>query len=154
MIIKKFLKFKKSFTLLELLVVIIIVGILATAIMVFLSNARKKGRDTKRVAELGEIVKALDIYTTSYGGKYPRGLRELVESGLLPVEPKDPLNKDLYVYRYCVNSNQTKYHLGAKLENKDHNALDNDADLRIGQDGCGFGSFSGDDREGMYDLTS
>lgn len=143
---------KKSFTLLELLVVIVIIGILAAGISILLSKARQKGRDVKRIAELQEIVKALDIYNTSHGGKYPESLSDLVFERLLIAEPKDPLNNKDYFYRYCVNSDQKNYHLGAKLENKDHSALKNDAD--IVNDGCSKNSFRGSDREAIYDLSS
>ncbi len=143
---------KKSFTLLELLVVIVIIGVLAAGISILLSRAREKGRDVKRIAELQEIVKALDIYNTSHGGKYPNSLSELIAERLLIAEPKDPLNNKDYFYRYCVNAEQRDYHLGAKLENKDHPALKNDADLV--NDGCLKNSFSGSDREAIYDLSS
>jgi prepilin-type N-terminal cleavage/methylation domain-containing protein len=49
------LKNKKGFTLIELLVVIAIVGLLAILAVVALNSARKKARDSERVAVMKQI---------------------------------------------------------------------------------------------------
>ena len=61
---------KTGFTLIELLVVIAIIGVLASIVLVFLSSARAKSRDAKRVATLQEMQKALELYYAD-NGKYP-----------------------------------------------------------------------------------
>ena len=58
---------QKAFTLIELLVVIAIIGLLASIIMVSLSNARAKGRDAKRRADLKQIATALELYYSDFG---------------------------------------------------------------------------------------
>lgn len=55
-------KKQKGFTLIELLVVISIIGLLGTLAMTSINNARMKARDTKRMADLKQIQKALDLY--------------------------------------------------------------------------------------------
>ena len=52
----------KGFTLIELLVVIAIISLLATLAITSLNNARKKARDSKRLADIGQLQKALDLY--------------------------------------------------------------------------------------------
>lgn len=55
------LKSKLGFTLIELLVVISIIGVLATFIVASFNNARIKGRDARRKADLDAIKKALEL---------------------------------------------------------------------------------------------
>jgi len=68
--IKTNYKKKRGFTLIELLIVIAIIGILASFVMVALSSARAKARDTRRIEEVAQIAKALDVYYATYG-RYP-----------------------------------------------------------------------------------
>jgi len=53
---------QKGFTLIELLVVISIISLLASVILVALTGARSKARDTKRRADLRQLATALELY--------------------------------------------------------------------------------------------
>src|SRR3989338_390733 len=61
-----YLKQKRGFTLIELLVVISIISLLATLVVTALNNARAKARDAKRLADINQLQKALDLYYDKY----------------------------------------------------------------------------------------
>jgi len=67
-----------GFTVIELLVVVSIIGVLASMITVNINDSRKKARDTKRIADLDSMKTALEIYNNQ-NGAYPDG--GCVESG-------------------------------------------------------------------------
>jgi len=63
----------KAFTLVELLVVLAIIGILASIIVVSLQTTRTKARDTRRKADMEAIRGALEVYRNT-NGSYPNSL--------------------------------------------------------------------------------
>lgn len=61
---------KKGFTLVEMLIVVVIIGILAAAILPRLTGAQAATRDTARRSALNQIAQGLELYNTS-NGTYP-----------------------------------------------------------------------------------
>jgi type II secretion system protein G len=63
---------QKSFTLIELLLVISVIGLLSSVILTSLVSSLEKARDTKRKTELSQLAKALEMYWSANNGKYPQ----------------------------------------------------------------------------------
>ncbi len=62
--------YRRGFTLIEILVVVALLGLIASIILVSISNSRMKARDARRIADLREVMKALDLYCNE-NGQYP-----------------------------------------------------------------------------------
>ncbi len=61
------LKKQKGFTLVELLIVIIIIGILATLVIVTFSGVQARARDSKRQTDIGALDSHLEAYYAQHG---------------------------------------------------------------------------------------
>jgi general secretion pathway protein G len=79
-----------GFTLLELMIVMIIIGVLAAiAVPSYLSSVRK-AKEAVLKEDLHTMRSAIDSYTVDKA-KAPQSLGDLVESGYLKAIPKDPI---------------------------------------------------------------
>lgn len=89
---------KKAFTLIEMLIVIVIIGILAAALVPRLVSVQGRARDTKRKADLQQIGSALAIYKTdnstfpTASGNVALVLANQFLSGYLTSTPTDPVS--------------------------------------------------------------
>jgi len=118
-----------AFTLVELVVVITILGIIWTIAFISLQWYSSKARDSKRVFEIQNIKKSLELFTMN-SWKYPlpdNGIQINYDTDLVWTQwivwenviknlsknlsevPKDPLSKKEYIY--STNSKSTKYEI-------------------------------------------
>ena len=123
---------QKAFTLIELLIVIAILGLLASIVLVGLGGARAKARDARRIADLRQVQNALEIYYASKGN-YPAGdwagMTGNADWSSLGVTKfsQDPLNGSGGHPFYSYATNGQYYVLQATLE-QDNPALKDDID--------------------------
>ncbi len=132
------MKFKKGFTLVELLVVMAITAILTAVLIPSLFSSKSKGRDTRRVSDLAQIQLALELYQDNNGGLYPARINNGSLNGYLNPIPKDPANALDYHYAglsTAVGGECSNYHLGASLENTS-SALSSDRDATASVNVC------------------
>jgi type II secretion system protein G len=71
---------QKGFTIVELLIVIVVIGILAAITIVAYNGIQGRARDSQRVADMQSIVKALELYKTA-NGSYPAAVPTANASG-------------------------------------------------------------------------
>lgn len=84
----------KSFTLVEVLIIIAIMGVLAAGVLAAVNPLKgiNKSKDSKIKSDISQIAGAMQAYYTntaiSGASHYPAAIAELVESGELKTEPK------------------------------------------------------------------
>ncbi len=65
------LRSRSGFTLIELLVVIAIIALLSSVVLATLSTARAKARDARRIQDIRQLQRAIELYADDHGGLYP-----------------------------------------------------------------------------------
>ena len=117
----------RGFTLIEMLIVITIIALLASLILVGMGGARAKTRDSRRIADLHNVMNALELYYAK-NSYYPQNINtwgdldtELTGAGIgVSRIPYDPLRSTEKTYEYGVEPvDYQDYVLGALLEQDD-----------------------------------
>lgn len=111
----------RAFTIVELLVVIVIIGILATIVTLNLTSSRLRAADRKAIANVNLLSGALDQYSISNARKYPvvsssptsLNFEEIDSTSVISRKLKDyidqvPVSDSKYVYVYVYNQTGTK----------------------------------------------
>ena len=120
---------KNGFTLIELIVVIAILGILATIGLTSFQTSQMKSRDAKRKSDLEQVQRALEAYMNDYGN-YPAAnageinrfswggeMKDAKDTLYMKELPKDSRGDPEYCYLTAAAAPYTYYKLYAKLEN-------------------------------------
>ncbi len=105
---------QKGFTIIELLVVIVIIGILVALTLPNLFSAQARGRDADRKNELKNVKQKLETYFGD-NGQYPADFAAAqADAGVTAEETTGPKN-DAYTY----TSDGDTYTITANMENED-----------------------------------
>ncbi len=116
---------KKGFTILELLVVVAILGVIASFVVVRMTGVQASARDSQRMSDIRQYQNALEIWSNSNGGLYPAGspavdaISLCSGGGSLSAYrcTNDPtVASGGTPYRYSANAARTAYVLWATLE--------------------------------------
>lgn len=148
---------KKGFTLIELLVVIAIIGVLSSLVLASLNSARLKGRDTRRISDIDQIQKALELYYHDHNDYPHRSSAASWSSGsglpntnwnnlgidLAPYIqlPLPPNNGSTDIYYYDANSGDLyqTYGFMVRFESpSNYSKVNNDGGYYNGNDCCWF----------------
>lgn len=121
-------KLQKGFTLVELLVVMMIIGVLFAILMVNFKGVKERTRDGQRKSDLRQIQSALELYRADQG-RYPDSPLPTCGSSLtggsppttyIQKVPCDPLSAASYQY----SSSGTSYCLRTCLDNTNDSERD------------------------------
>lgn len=148
------MKTKSGFTIVELLIVIVIIGILAAITIVAYNGIQTRARDNVRKADIANLAKGIELYYAA-NGNYPMSAGWCTQySGVSYLAaftaelepymkniPLDPLYKQTYQDYFYQNIGDTSYYLYAELEGEDRaddgltgcartGGLDNEYDYR------------------------
>lgn len=106
----------RGFTIVELLIVIVVIGVLAAISIVAYTGIQNRAHDSAVQSDLAAAAKALELYKTDKG-TYPDSETKLDEmSSIAPLKASKQayVTGILYNYTYCWTSSNSSYGLAAQ----------------------------------------
>jgi len=130
---QKLINKQGGFTIIELLVVIVIIGILVALLLPNLFTAQQRARDTERKNDLSTIQTQLETYYND-NSEYPANIYEGGLDGYVDEVPTDPQGDEEYGYETVDGTGGTvqQYTLVATLENENDPDAGEDGRYEVG----------------------
>lgn len=123
-------KTSRGFTIVELLIVIVVIGILAAITIVAFTGIQTRARDAERSSEAAAIMKAVEMYRAD-NGSYPLqsggnensgyntgGLATFLVPKYMGSLPADPRSSDGIEYQYARDVNADAFAIRIRYESK------------------------------------
>jgi|TARA_B100001245_G_scaffold112184_1_gene82189 prepilin-type N-terminal cleavage/methylation domain-containing protein len=105
------LRRQTGFTIVELLIVVVVIGILAAIVIVAYNGITNQTHDTTVKNDLANIAKKLEIYRVqSSSGQYPGNATELNTMEVIVAKGSYAIRNNLY---YCRSNDAVHYAVGA-----------------------------------------
>lgn len=105
---------QKGFTIVELLIVIVVIGVLAAIVVVAYNGITRSARDSAVQTELKNFGKVVELYKAQ-NGSYPTTAQLAAQGGV-------KVNKSMYIagasnnWHYCVSLDGSRFAVGATAE--------------------------------------
>lgn len=106
---------ERGFTLVELMVVIVILGILLAVGIAQTSNATRRARDAGTKTNMHAFQTMVEMYAVSYNGNYPKTVQELSQDSLSQIEKTLSAMSNTHGHGSGVDKSYTNEVGGVKL---------------------------------------
>jgi prepilin-type N-terminal cleavage/methylation domain-containing protein len=109
----------RAFTLIELLIVVAVLGVLATLVVIRFTGTQSSARDTRRQSDLKQYQNSLEVYANRSGSLYPVQSPAVNVAAIcvalgVPTCPDDPQGTN--PYRYQSTASGASYVMWTRLE--------------------------------------